>query len=283
MSDRNAKMSNHFLRFSTDEFRGTGNDIFRLCMRNSGYKNRKSSLLGYIHTWLSIGAFSPIGVARGGQAIGAFCHQVTRLFRWDRMWVKGCTFSSVTALAALLSAWQGGCATGTALVTWLISLCLLALSTDFPSTRQFAVEWWLCQSYKYLVYNETNVIEAFQVLNFALPDLIFAFCLRSRGPCWVRTKPSALHDISLEVMSVPFSQFIPHIVNERNPKSVARFSVHGEHLLKEGNSSQVRGAVRQEWDWFRVTGVALQNKNEEKILKREEDRFCQRELLPQLV
>ena len=44
MSDRNAKTLKHFLRFSTDEFRGTGNDIFRLCMRNSGYQKGKSFL-----------------------------------------------------------------------------------------------------------------------------------------------------------------------------------------------------------------------------------------------
>lgn len=132
MSDRNAKTSKHFLRFSTDEFRGTGNDIFRLCMRNSSYQKGKSFLHHSVQE-----PFPPPDVACGGQEIGAFCHGVTQLFRHEGTWVKGmqrATFSSVTALAALTHR----CTTGTAFVTWLISLCLLVLSTNFPSTRQYA-------------------------------------------------------------------------------------------------------------------------------------------------
>lgn len=40
-------------------------------MRNSGYQNIKSFLLGYTHISLGIGTFYPIGVAYGGQAFGA--------------------------------------------------------------------------------------------------------------------------------------------------------------------------------------------------------------------
>lgn len=221
-----------------------------LVMTSSGYQKSKNFLLGYIHTSLSIGAFSPIGVACRGQAIGDFCHQVTELFRQEEAWVRGCSGQCSPVLAALLAAWHGGC-TGTAFVTWLISLCLLVLSTNFPSTRQYAVECWFCQSYKYLVYNETNIIEAFQVLNFALPDLIFAFCFRPWGPYWVRIKPSALHDIPLEVMSVSLS--VLHSSKWKEPHICckvlcARWApAEGRAMARRSGELCIRNEISSEW------------------------------------
>lgn len=101
----------------------------------------------------------------GGQAVGGFCHQVTQLFSWEGMWVRACSrmFSSTAALAAVPAASHGGCIACMAFVPWLISLCLPALLTNFSNTWQHAVECWFCQSYKYFVYKETYVIEAFQI------------------------------------------------------------------------------------------------------------------------
>lgn len=152
------------------------------------------------------------------------------------------TFSSVATLTALLAAWHRGCATGTAFITWQISLCLLALLINYPSTKQYDKICILQQSDKYLVYNETNVIEAFQVLNFALPDLIFDVCFRLQGPCWVRTKPSALHDIIGSDVSALVPSLLLILVNERKSKSVARFCVYGEHLLREGQCLAGQGS-----------------------------------------
>lgn len=77
-------MLNHFLQFSTDEFRGTANDIFKLCMKNSGYQ-KKDFLPGYICTSLEEAKQLVLSVTRSASSsAGKGCeleHAVGHVFQ----------------------------------------------------------------------------------------------------------------------------------------------------------------------------------------------------------
>lgn len=135
-----------FLQFSTDEFRGIANDIFKLC--------KKDFLLGYICISLEDAKQLVLSVTRSPSSSPG----------------KGCGLEHAAghvlqqaALAAMPAASHGGCSACMAFVPWPISLCPPALLTDFPSTWQHTEECWFSQSHQYFVCKETYIIEAFQI------------------------------------------------------------------------------------------------------------------------
>lgn len=172
MSGRNAEMSDHFLQFSTDEFKGTGNDTFRPCTRNSAVLKAKTLLwVRYTHH----SAFSLIALLMEAEQLVPSAFQPPK---WE--WFRECSGQR----SPVQQPWQWHDA-GNVLQTQTLSLAsflrTLLLLIIVPSTWHLDVEHWFCQSYKYLVYSETDVTETFPNLNALVPDLIFALCFRPWG------------------------------------------------------------------------------------------------------